>query len=123
MKCYYHVTADAVALCKACNRALCLDCSANVPPGTACKGRCEEEVASINVMVERSKSAYQKAGQAYKVNALFLILGGLTFAVLGLIPVLRGRGMGTLFLVFIGTILIVWGLFSYRSGKQIQEVK
>ena len=122
MKCYYHPSGDAVALCKACNRALCHDCCADVPPGTACTGRCEEEVAALNVIIERGKSAYQKTGKAYKVNAFFLILGGLFPFVLGLIPILRGEGIGSIFFVIIGIVFLLWGYFSFKSGKQIQQV-
>jgi len=123
MKCYYHPTVDAVALCKSCQRALCPECAADVPPGTACKGKCEEDVAALNTMIQRGKTAYQKTGKAYKRNSLVMLLVGLIFFSIGIIPILAGDGFDSTFMAFLGALFFLWSYFSYKSGKQIEEVK
>lgn len=55
MKCFYHHANDAVAICKSCNKGLCFTCAVEVENGVACKGRCEAEVRSINLRVQRGK--------------------------------------------------------------------
>lgn len=123
MKCYYHPTTDAVAMCKSCSRALCLDCSADVHPGTACKGRCEMEVAELNTLIQRGKTAYQKTGKAYKRNSVALLLMGFIFCAVGLVPILTGHGYGSAFMAVMGAVFLMWAYLNYNNGRQIQEVE
>lgn len=120
MKCFYHHDIDAVALCKACSRALCPACAADVHPGTACVNRCEADVAALNTIVERSKTAYQKTGQAYKRNAIATMILGALFIVMGVVPILMTGKYGTAVVALLGPVFLLWSYFSYRSGKQIE---
>jgi uncharacterized membrane protein YfcA len=123
MKCFYHSDRDAVALCKSCNRGLCPDCAVDVPPGMACAGRCEAEVAALNLVIQRSKTAYQKTAAAYRRNAVVLLICGLIFVVSGVLPVLVSRNYGALFIALIGCVFLLWSFFCYRSGQQISQVE
>ena len=60
MKCYTHHTVAAVAVCRACNRALCPDCVTEVGETCACKNRCEERVTILNAMVVRNRALQQR---------------------------------------------------------------
>jgi hypothetical protein len=123
MKCYYHQDRDAVALCKSCHRALCPDCAADVPPGTACRGRsCEQEVAEVNLMLERGKSVYQKTGRAHRRNALAFLVMGFVMVACGILPFVLNGDPGTLILSAFGVFFLILALFSFRSGKQIERV-
>jgi hypothetical protein len=122
LKCFYHPDRDAVALCKSCNRGICLDCSAEVAPGMACRGRCEAEVAALNLVLLRSKTAYQKTGTAYRRLGLAYLIMGLLFVAFGIVPVLVSGNYGTLFFALLGGIFLLMSFFSFRSGKQIAEV-
>jgi hypothetical protein len=123
MKCFYHPDTDAVALCKSCSRGLCPACSVEVAPGLACRGRCEADVAALNLVIERSKSAYQKTGSAYRRNAIATFICGVIFLGFGLLPVLVSGNYGTVFMVPLGGVFLLWSFFSYRSGKQISSVE
>ena len=123
MKCFYHRAADAVALCKSCSRGLCLDCAADVPPGTACRGRCEGEVRSINEMLERGKSAYQKVGRQNRRNATMMFLMGSIFTVLGVLPVIVSGNYSASFLAVLGLMFIFWSLLTLKSGRQIESME
>ena len=83
MKCFYHRTDDAVAICKSCSRALCSGCAAEVEDGIACRGRCEERAALLSRLVSRSGKLTPMAGTPYLVLGLFLLT-------LGLLSLLRG---------------------------------
>lgn len=76
MRCFYHRDRDAVAACKNCGRGLCPDCSVDVGNGLACPGRCEAEVRSLNEVIERNKTAYEKTSAAYQKMALFYLALG-----------------------------------------------
>ena len=123
MKCFYHPDRDAVATCKNCSRGVCPECSAEVAPGIACRGKCEADVAALNLVLERSKSAYQKTGAAYARNALVMLICGALFIGFGMLPVLMSQNYGAFFLVPVGAVFLLWSYFSYRSGKQITEVR
>jgi hypothetical protein len=100
-----------------------MECGADVPPGTACRGRCESEVAAVNLVIQRSKTAYQKAGAAYGRNALVLGICGLLFLGFGILPVLFSQSYGAIFMVPLGCVFLLWAFFSHRSGKQITTVE
>jgi hypothetical protein len=40
MKCYNHPEREAVAVCRACGRAVCHDCGPETENGFACQQRC-----------------------------------------------------------------------------------
>lgn len=123
MKCYYHPTTDAVALCKSCNRALCPACAVDVHPGTACKQRCEQDVTDLNTVIERSKTVYAKTGQAYKRNAISTLIIGIVFLGFGLLPILVNGDYGASFMAVVGAIFLLWAFFSFKNGRQISSVK
>jgi hypothetical protein len=119
MKCFYHPDTDAVALCKSCNRGLCPACSAEVAPGLACRGRCEADVAALNLVIQRSNSIYQKTGTTYLNNAITYLLIGTIFLGSGLIPMLVSGNYRVFFLIPLGAVFLLWSFLAYRSGKQM----
>ena len=61
MKCFYHPSADAVGLCKHCQRGLCAACGAERDGGLACKDRHETEVDQVTALVRRNVQVGVKA--------------------------------------------------------------
>ena len=61
MKCFYHPSADAVGLCKHCQRGLCPVCGAERDGGLACKDRHETEVDQITALIRRNVQVGVKA--------------------------------------------------------------
>jgi len=123
MKCFYHPDRDAVALCKSCNRGLCRDCGVEVPPGLACRARCEADVAALNLAIQRGRTIYQKTGDAYRRNAVARLIVGVFFVALGFLSVLASQGYLAVFLVPFGCIFLLWSFFHWHSGTQISEVE
>lgn len=123
MKCFYHSDRDAVAVCKSCGRGICPECLADVPPGVACRNRCETEVAALNLLIRRNRTAYQKAGASWRRNAIGMLLAGLLFGGLGLLLLVFKGDSGAIFMMPLGALFLLWSFFSYRSGKQIAAVE
>ena len=122
MKCYYHASVEAVAICKSCSRALCHECSSDVHPGTACLNRCESEVRAVNLMLERGKTVYEKTGGAYKRNAYWSLGMGIVFIIIGVIPIMMNKGYASGFLAIIGVFFVVSVLSNFKSGREISSV-
>jgi len=61
MKCFYHPSADAVGLCKHCQRGLCAACGAERDGGLACRDRHETEVDQVTALVRRNVQVGVKA--------------------------------------------------------------
>lgn len=117
MKCFYHNSADAVAVCKNCNRGICLECAAEVSNGVACKNRCEIEVEAVNQLINRNKTAYQKTSSAYSRNALiFLLLGILFLGYSGINQTVNSSF--DWFLLLGGIIFLIGAVFYFSLGRK-----
>jgi len=91
MKCYNHPNVDAVASCKSCARGLCHECIAEVGLSCSCRGRCEADVATLNDLVERGRTAYQKASATYFRSGVFITMLGAVFELLGTVGVASSK--------------------------------
>jgi hypothetical protein len=123
MKCFNHPQFDGIAVCKSCGRVLCHECYAEVGTGSACKARCESDVEDLNIIIKRSKSAYQKTGGAYRMNGIVMLILGLVFLFIGIIPVITGRGYATVLLAIMGLLFVIWSYFSFVSAKRISSIE
>lgn len=85
MRCFYHRDTDAIATCKSCGRGLCGECGNDVGNGLACRDRCEAEVRSLNRIIARNKTAYEKASGAYARMGAFYGIIGLVFLTGGIL--------------------------------------
>lgn len=119
MKCFYHHDNIAVAICKSCSRAVCPVCAVDVPPGIACINRCENDVESLNIMILRGKTSYEKAGKSYKRNAIATLITGLVFFSWGVLPIILIHNYRMVPISILGLVFLLWSYFSYLSGKQI----
>lgn len=122
MKCYYHPGVDAVATCKSCCRALCRDCIAEIGLSCSCRDRCEANVATLNDLVERGRTAYQKTSATYFRSGIFVTLLGAIFALLGIIG-LRSTENSEMswFLLFLGMVFVAWGVSHFVSARKMNQ--
>jgi hypothetical protein len=95
----------------------------DVGPGTACKNRCEIDVAELNTIIERSKTAYSKTGSAYRRSAFSILALGLIFSGFGILPIIVSGNYGSSFMAVVGVLFIVWSYSQFKSGRQITSVK
>jgi len=69
MNCYTHNDAYAIGICKACAKALCMECAHDTGNGLACKDTCIEEVNAVNEIMERTKMMYSIGKEAPMLNS------------------------------------------------------
>lgn len=117
MKCFYHNSVDAVAICKNCNKGVCPQCAAEVGNGIACKSKCEAEVAAINEIINRSKTAHQRSASAFSRNAIIYLMIGVLFVGWGGWDVQTRPALG-LFLLLAGAVFLAGALMSYSTSKK-----
>jgi hypothetical protein len=122
MKCYNHPTVDAVANCKSCARGLCRECIAEVGLSCSCRSRCEADVATLNDLVERGRTAYQKTSATYFRSGIFITLLGAIFGLLGVVGVTNSeRSEWSFFLLFMGIIFAAWGVSHFVSARRMSQ--
>ena len=118
MKCYNHPDNHAVGVCKSCQKGICLECSTTIDGSLACKGSCEEDVAVLNYMIERSRKVYKNLGSQWTPSILINGIGGAFFVGFGLYHF--GRTSSWL-LIGLGSIMIIGGILSYIQGRRMAD--
>jgi len=121
MKCFNHDAADAVAICKNCNKALCRACAVDVGNGIACLNSCEQEVRSVNELVQRNKTSSQKTGHAYQRNAVVSLLIALIFVYLGVDAYRENRQPVFVMTTGSAVIFLLAAFFNYSTGKKFMK--
>lgn len=121
MKCFYHGERDAVALCKSCQRGLCPDCVSDVPPGVACRGKCETEVGALNRVFEQSKRAFDANQRVLKSSALPMILFAMVFIGVAVALLQDERHVAAIVPMGIALVMLTWSYLSYRNAKYFSD--
>lgn len=118
MRCFNHDAADAVAICKNCGKALCRACAVDVGNGIACPDGCEQEVRSLNELLQRNKTSSQKTGYAYQRNAVVLLLIALGFVYLAFDAFRDNRQ--PIFVMTTGSAIIFFlaAFFNYSTSRK-----
>ncbi len=114
MKCYNHPDHDAVGVCKSCQKGICMACSTTIDDSLSCKGRCEEDVAVLNYIIERGRNLGSQWTPAVLINSA----GGVLFLGFGLYN--YGRTSSWL-LIGLGSIMIVGGILSFLQSRKISN--
>jgi len=124
MKCFYHREADAVGSCKACSKGLCAACAVDVGMGLACREACEEQVRSLNQLIDRnirvspaSEQVLGKHAGAYFAPGVFQILAGVVFVLLGQ----SMDGVFRLGVAAIGLLVAVLGIWQIIYGLGLRR--
>jgi hypothetical protein len=119
MKCYNHLEVDAVGLCKSCGRGLCHDCVSEVGTSISCKNRCESDVAAINEMLQRGRTAYQKTSSTMFRSGFFILLLGAVFLIIGLLTSMSSGP--NYFLIVMGILFVAWGISHFVSARRLSQ--
>ena len=120
MKCFNHRELDAIAVCKHCGRGVCPTCATEVGTATACKGRCEADVAAINDLMMRGRTAYQKGSATHYKLAVFCGLMGVIMGGFGFMVRSEGSPAWGVFFLFGLVFLLGAGMFTH-SARRLQQ--
>ncbi|BFM12680.1 hypothetical protein R50072_28330 [Simiduia litorea] len=121
MNCFTHSEECAVAVCKACGKAICHGCTIDLGHAVACSDRCKVEAEELHQMNAKAKRIYGLGG-AKKLSPLapliwLLIASPFIFL---LISVYMRKGTIEWFaLIFIGACIVI-GLISWRRNRALE---
>lgn len=121
MKCFNHVDADAVGICKGCNKALCKECLIDVDNNISCKETCPTSIKEFNQLVKSVKTMQDKTSKVYQHNALGLTFVGLVFVFIGICSVYYINLISGAFIMSLGTLFLLWAFFNFLAYKRYTE--
>ncbi|CAM4479391.1 MULTISPECIES: hypothetical protein [Alteromonas] len=120
MKCFSHQESEAVGLCKYCHKGVCSLCAAEVNGSIACADTCQEKVAAVDSMVNKSLVTVEAQSKNRMFMPAFFLVAGLAIVIVSYIKT-GGLGlssiMGGVFIVF-GIVLL---LINQKWVKDMQS--
>lgn len=119
MRCFNHPENEAVGICKSCQRGLCPECATDLGHGLACTGKHEEEVNTLQTIINQSAKIYAVTPKTRNAAPLFYGFMGVVFAGFGL---LKGDGI-TDFSVVMGAGFIAFAIYNYVYNKRAYALK
>lgn len=119
MLCFNHPEKEAVGICKACQRGLCSECATDLGHGLACKGKHEDQVNTLEMIISQSAKIYAVTPKTRNAAPLFYGFMGGVFAGFGL---LNGNGV-TDFLFIMGAGFIAFAIYIYVYNKKAYAPK
>jgi hypothetical protein len=118
MKCFNHLSEEAVGVCKHCCKAVCRQCLiSNEEDILACSTHCQQEIMVYQKMMDRAKMAYGLSPGRIPATIIFLLLFGLFFIVIGALVIVSGHANGVISLAFGGLFLLAAVLNWYNQKK------
>jgi hypothetical protein len=115
MGCYYHPKLDDVGGCKNCGKGLCKKCAVDLVDGLACKGKCEEKVRALILMIAKGTKAYEKTSTVYRDLAIWTTVVGTIFVVIGFYK-------GWHFITILGSAFFLGSIFNFIASRRFKKV-
>ena len=123
MKCANHLEKEAVAICRACGKAICQDCWLESENGIACQQSCAKSLAEKNELFVRLAEHQKNIKRMNFLGSLFSIGMGILFIYFST----QGFGLVYDFVFLLGLGFTVYGFvaqfmnmvifFKSRSNK------
>ncbi len=120
MNCFSHQNAPSIGICKACQKAVCVECVIDTGRGLACSAECDEEVKALNQIIDKSKRIYS-IGSSSKLpptGVLMFLFFGLIFTSVGIYQYLDRERLDFVSLSM-GLGFIAFSVFSYYRNKNL----
>lgn len=113
MRCFNHIEQNAIGVCAACYKGLCVECLTDLGYGLACKNNHEQRVKDLNFIISKNIQIYNAAPRSTKMTPLLYAFMGIMFLCYGVF-VLKGL---VNFSSIMGFAFIVYssGLLSYNN--------
>ena len=117
MNCYYHPNKSAIGLCKYCQRGLCINCATNAGDSLACQNLHEEQVQSMELLMQKNILQSKRVGSDYVRNTIFYGSVGILFTVFGTSQ-LNWLGMQAVVYLLIGLALLWAAIANYLESRK-----
>jgi hypothetical protein len=109
MDCFNHPGTSAVGTCKCCSKGICSSCAADLNHGLACKGKHEDQVEAMNMIIEKNAKVYAAAPANTVIAPVLYLFMGLLFSGFGYYS--RGGALSLSFLMGLGFIVFAVVVF------------
>ena len=117
MVCFYHPGRRAVGLCKYCQRGLCADCASPAGDSLACKGLHEEQVRTLEALMQKNILQSKRVGSDYLRNTIFYGVVGILFSAFG-VSQIQWLGLQAVVYLMIGLALLWAALANYLESRK-----
>src|SRR5689334_2123015 len=117
MNCYYQQEKADIGLCKYCQRGLCSDCAAHAGDSLACKNLHEEQVRSMELLLQKNMLQAKRVGSDYLRNAIFYGSVGILFTAFGASQ-LKWLGLQAAVYLLIGLALLWAAVANYLESRK-----
>lgn len=108
MRCFNHPERDAVALCKACGKAVCPDCAIESQNGFACQQSCTQTLIERHELHDKQAVHLRNIKRTNLLSSLFSISFGILFIYFSS----QGFGLVYDFVFLLGVGFTVYGLIA-----------
>lgn len=118
MKCFNHHDADAVAVCKRCQKGICSACAIDIGHSIVCSPEHQAESEGIEKLVNRNMEAAKMQPRSAAVGTLSWLIMGAIFLGFGI------QQHSDFLIVFGGFGLVCWvylNLYNSRVFKKLNK--
>ena len=105
MKCYNHPERNPVAICKACGKAICHECSQETESGIACQQNCVDSLIEKKKLQTKLATHLNNLRRQSLLGSLFSIGMGIIFIYFST----RGFGLVYDFVFLLGIGFMIYG--------------
>ena len=119
MNCFRHDSQAAVGICKSCGRGLCRTCASEVPNGLACRGSCEDRVALLNRVIDRSTDNLAVVNAQARTQGLHSIVVGFVFVGFGFWAYRDAMNALGVFAGALGALIALYGVIRAFGKKRL----
>ena len=117
MNCFYHLERPAIGLCKYCQRGLCSECAAPAGDSLACRNLHEEQVQSMELLMQKNILQSKRVGSDYMRNTIFYGTVGLLFSAFGASQI-NWLGLQAVVYLVIGLALLWAAIANYLESRK-----
>lgn len=115
MRCFKHPENEAVGSCKHCNKGLCVECAHDLGHGLACKNEHEQQVETLNSLIEKNAEIYDSAPTNTLIAPLFYACMGALFVWFGV----QSRGGFGSFSSLMGIGFIIFAIVVFIRNRML----
>lgn len=121
MKCFTHNNEEAVAVCKACGKALCHDCMEISANGVSCKGECQDILQEQKLESKKEAILFQQYCGIYKSRTILFVAATVILLGLGFYYMSEARESSNL--LFAATAICAWrAVINRRHYLQLHSI-
>ncbi len=113
MKCFNHPSVEAVGICKACCKGLCVECAVDLGHGLACNSGHVAEVENLNALITSNTRITAVNTKGKFLVPVFYAFLGITFFGYGL-----ASSRASILTIVTGAGCLLFALFTFAGNQK-----